>query len=221
MKTRPESKNRPIDPRALLRAALAERCARNPNYSLRAFARSSGISHTVLSLVLSGKRRLSRKGALKLADYLDLDPSGRAALTRACAGKGPAGEDRRELTLDAFEAISDWYHYAILSALELPGARFEARWLGARLGIPILKAKLAMERLERLGLVERGEDGSWRQSGSANCARYPAHLPQKAQRNTQASLRLWALPGFEKPISADRARARAAQAPGTGRRAEG
>jgi transcriptional regulator with XRE-family HTH domain len=130
VKTQAESD---LDPRELLRAELAERCRRNPRYSLRAFARASGVSHTVLSLVLAGKRPLSRKAAERLADYLNLDPDRRRALLRPSrerAGLPTApGCEYRQLSLDAFDLISDWHHLAILSALELPDARFEARSL--------------------------------------------------------------------------------------------
>ena len=151
-------------PRSIIREALAERCRRNPRYSMRAFARASGVSHTVLSLVLSGKRPLSKKAAAKMATFLELAPDRRAALT----SRGPieaCADDRQSITLDTFELIAGWEHYAILSALELPDARFEPRWLARRLDIGELESKLAMERLQRTGLVERTADGRWRQSG--------------------------------------------------------
>jgi uncharacterized protein (TIGR02147 family) len=61
--------------------------------------------------------------------------------------------------------ISDWFHYAILSLLELPDSKFESRWISKRLGISILDAKLAIDRLQRLGLVEKNEAGRWQQAG--------------------------------------------------------
>lgn len=151
------------EPVALLRAAIDERAKKNPNYSLRAFARASGISHTVLSLVLSGKRPLSKKAALKLADHLNLDPKQRRKVLKPYESVTP--KDYSTLSLDTFSVISDWYHYPILSLLELPNAKFEARWIAKRLGISILDAKLAMERLQRLDLVEE-IDGRMRQKGA-------------------------------------------------------
>jgi uncharacterized protein (TIGR02147 family) len=152
-----------MDPQQLLKATLAERLAKNPQYSIRAFARATGISHTVLSLVLSGKRRLSKQAITKLADHLGLDPNHRQALVQSRKGHLP--ENFETLPLDTFEVISDWYHYAILSLLELPEARLEARWIAKQLGIPVLNAKLAIERLQRLSLVEEISPGQWRQSG--------------------------------------------------------
>jgi uncharacterized protein (TIGR02147 family) len=154
-----------MDPTELLRKTLAERCTKNPQYSVRAFARATGISHTVLSLVLSGKRPLSKKAALKLADHLELDPKQRQSLL--AAKKKVQADDYQTLSLDTFEVIADWYHYAILSLLELPNAVFEAKWIAQQLGISPFNAKAAMGRLQRLNLVEPGEDGRWQQSGKS------------------------------------------------------
>lgn len=147
----------------LLRFTLSERCAKNPQYSIRAFAKSSGISHTVLSLVLSGKRKLSKAATQKLADYLELNPRERINLTKST--KTYSDADFQDLSLDTFEIISDWYHYAILSLLQLPDAKFEAKWIASKLGIKVLSAKLAIERLQKVGLVEETSPGVWKQSG--------------------------------------------------------
>jgi uncharacterized protein (TIGR02147 family) len=153
-----------LDPLQLLRNTLDERCRHNPQYSVRAFARASGISHTVLSLVLAGKRSFSKKATERLADHLNLDPNQRLALlTRHRKG----AEDFATLSMDTFELISDWYHYAILSALELPNAQLEVRWLSKQIGLKPLLTKLAIERLIRLKLVEQTKDGTWKQSSAA------------------------------------------------------
>lgn len=157
----PQMKKKLSNPKELLQNALKEKCEKNPLYSLRAFAKATGISHTVLSLVLSGKRKLSKKATLKLADYLGLNPQERQLIMKS--HRSPKAEDFQTLSLDSFEVISDWYHYAILSLLETPDAQFEARWMAKQLGIQPLNAKLAMERLQRLGLVTQDADGKWKQ----------------------------------------------------------
>lgn len=147
----------------LLRQTLSARCAKNPQYSIRAFAKASGISHTVLSLVLSGKRKLSKKATQKLADYLELSSEERVNLLKL--EKVPGAYDFQVMSLDTFEVISDWYHYAILSLLELPNVVFEAKWIAKQLGIKVLSAKLAIDRLKKLQLVEVDAKGNWKQSG--------------------------------------------------------
>lgn len=159
------SKNKKtVSAEELLRQTLAQRCAKNPQYSIRAFAKSSGISHTVLSLVLSGKRKLSKKATQILADYLELSSQERMNLLKAEKVIGTT--DFQDLSLDTFEVISDWYHYAILSLLELPNAVFEAKWIAKQLGIKVLSAKIAIDRLKKLKLVELDSAGLWKQSGN-------------------------------------------------------
>jgi uncharacterized protein (TIGR02147 family) len=154
-----------LDPKTLIRETLAERCARNPRYSLRAFAKATGISHTVLSLVLSGKRKLSKRAAAKLADHLELDPESREKLLKPSRQETSVDERYRQLSADVFKIISDWQHYAILSALSLPAAKFEPRWIARATGITTIEASLAMERLRKVGLVEKARNGRWRQAG--------------------------------------------------------
>ena len=166
METQPlrsHSKKR-LDPKLVLEKALEERCRKNASYSLRSFSRSSGISHTVLSLILSGKRKMSKKAALKLASFLQMDPAECDALMHSYSEH--PGQEFTTLSIESFEVISDWYHYAILSALELPEAKLESRWMAKRLRIQPLEAALAIKRLKVLNLVKFDEKiKRWVQSG--------------------------------------------------------
>jgi transcriptional regulator with XRE-family HTH domain len=181
---------------ALLRGELERRLARNPRYSLRAFAGALGISPANLSLVISGKRPVSRKTIDKVAAALGLSPDQRARLLiGGLAGGGALSgpgvpEPRDELSLDTFNLISDWYHLAILSVLELPGSSADAHWLAGRLGISVPEAKLAVDRLKRLGLIAERK-GRWVQTGrplrmenrvsTAATRRYHRQLLERAQ----------------------------------------
>lgn len=139
--------------RAALEQELARRVNRNPRYSMRSFARTLGLSHTMVSLVLSGKRPVSRKMKARMAE-LGLAPNPRP--------HGPDDDGMDALTDDTFALLADWYHLAVLSLLEIPGARFEARWIAKRLGISIVEARLAISRLKRLRLVA-SRNGRYRQ----------------------------------------------------------
>jgi uncharacterized protein (TIGR02147 family) len=150
------------DPRLFLSSELGRRIQKNPRYSLRRFAQALGISHTVLSLVLSGKRPLSKKAAVKISDFFGFDPEKRdsfVANRKAKPSQRMLQADRyTQLSLDTFAVIADWYHFAILSLLEIPGAKLEARWISTRLGISEIEAKLAIERIERLDLLGKPID---------------------------------------------------------------
>jgi uncharacterized protein (TIGR02147 family) len=142
-----------------LEQELSKRVSRNRSYSQRSFARSLGISHTLLSLVLSQKRGLSPKTLKKIGERLgwadDELTQVRTDIPR---------EDFDPIALDTFALISDWYHYAILSLLELRESRLEPAGISKRLGTTPAEAKLAIARLKRLNLISL-KDGRWKQSG--------------------------------------------------------
>jgi uncharacterized protein (TIGR02147 family) len=160
-----------LEPRSLLQSELADRCENNPSYSLRAFAKAIGMDHSVLSRVLSGKRPLSKKAALKVAEILGLDPLQKKALLDNRTFKNREKNEEsiklpqyQQITLDVFSLLSDWYHYGILSLLDIPKTKFEARWIAKKLGISQIQAKMAMDRLKRLNLIHK-QNGKWLQSG--------------------------------------------------------
>jgi uncharacterized protein (TIGR02147 family) len=146
-----------------LEREFSRRCGNNPRYSLRAFARFLGVSHTVLSLVMNGKRNLSKKALEKISDKLSLSPIEASELFKTKFNIRPVESQFDQLSLDTFSLISDWEHYAILSLLEIPQARFNHFWMAKRLGITPLRTKMAMDRLLRLGLVKRFRNGKYKQ----------------------------------------------------------
>lgn len=160
------------DFKQILKEELAARCRQNPRYSLRAFARDLELSPSRLSEILSGKQGLSRAAAERVATALGYSATERE---RFCdlieAQHARSRKDREEakvrlkkhdvpspeyqLQLEAFKAIADWYHFAILELLNLDGVKHEPRWIARRLCITEFEVQLALDRLQRLGLIAR------------------------------------------------------------------
>ncbi len=155
-----------LEPQWLLQQELARRCKKNARYSLRALANSLGLSHTVLSLALSGKRKLSKNACLKIADALTLSPEETKKMMNS---RKPQKLESLPLVspeildVDTFAVISDWYHFAILSLLELPNSKLDSRWIAKSLGISSVEARLAIERLKRLKMISE-KNGKWKQT---------------------------------------------------------
>lgn len=150
----------------ILRTEFTSRCQKNPRYSLRAFSRALGISHTVLSLVFSGKRPLSRKVSWTIVEKLNLDPATADIFTQGFSKPAPERkkfENYQAIELETFNVISDWVHFAILSLLETKKFTGDAKWLAKRLGINELHAKMCFQRLVDLAFVSEVE-GVWRQT---------------------------------------------------------
>ncbi|HUP56547.1 MAG TPA: TIGR02147 family protein [Bdellovibrionota bacterium] len=140
-----------------LRSEFAGRCERNPNYSLRAFARSLNLHSSTLSSILNEKRKVSPRIAKRLLDALGADPLLKQRILTAEIGLDQ-DEDTDSYVLikaDQYKLLADWEHFAILSALELKNAIGTSAWLATRLGIPLGKVLDCLDRLGKLGFVRR------------------------------------------------------------------
>ncbi len=148
--------------RFLLQAELARRCAENPQYSLRAFARRLNVSHATLSQMIRGERPITARTIQRLGAALGLD----AAAIDACCTAEPASasvprHDVAELARDAAEVVSDWYHFAILELTHVESFRPDVRWIARVLGITTDEVNAALSRLLRLGLLEMRSAAEW------------------------------------------------------------
>lgn len=145
---------------------FSQRKVRNPSYSLRAYARDLGVSMGLLSEVLGGKRTLTYRTGCKILPRLGLAPRREKQFVTSLAPQPkilPSTERAlraqiERLNADQFHLISDWYHFAILSLVKIPGCRADCHWISRRLGITPDEAELAVARLRRLRLV-REENG--------------------------------------------------------------
>lgn len=151
--------NERTDIRKYLRAALAERCLRNPAYSLRAFARHVGLSPSHLSRVLNGRKSLSREAALKIALELDLSEEQITQFVRLLDNpKNKLNEDQKDrqlLNLETFHILADWYHLPLYELIRAKGFRSDIRWISQKLKISPNAVKASLDKLEAVGLIKK------------------------------------------------------------------
>lgn len=162
-------------PSTLLKEELFERQLRNPNYSLRSYARALGVSAGFLSPLLTGKKRVSPERATEILARLKW-PERKEKIFRKAVQWSRAGDaerplieeslvellrsgEKEELDVERFRVISRWYHGAILSLSEIEDFQPDPHWIAQRLAITEMEADLALERLLRLGLLEREATG--------------------------------------------------------------
>jgi uncharacterized protein (TIGR02147 family) len=151
---------------------------RKPGFSLRAFSQKVGLSPPEVSLILRGKRKATLKMVSKVSRRLLLSPIEIESLTRAF--EKPTSETSSEksseknalrprlaveLNMDHFKVISDWYHFALLSLAETKDFSSDPAWLARRLNLRVPQVKEALGRLERLGMLERTEEGRLQPTG--------------------------------------------------------
>src|SRR5580704_14910015 len=106
----------PVSFRHFLQGELVRRCARNRQYSLRAFAKFLGIDHSTLSQLLRGKRRLTERSVRRCGMRLGLDEESVLEFIRGESREAKPedvalGEVRR-LASDTAILVADWEHYA-------------------------------------------------------------------------------------------------------------
>lgn len=164
-----------IDYRQFIRSAISEKSARNPAYSMRAFAKKVGLSASHLSRVLSGEKDLSLEAAFKVAvemgliddqieQFLDrvayqtADDSTKEILRKRIQKK-KASLPRRTLALEVFKVISDWHNLPIFELIKAKPFQTSESWLARKLGLSILEIKAALDRLEFVGLVRKETKG--------------------------------------------------------------
>jgi uncharacterized protein (TIGR02147 family) len=167
------------DYRTFLKRTLSERVFKNPSYSMRSLARQLDMAPSMLSSVLNDKRNLSVPNAYNIASRLELTESESEYLALLVQLESADTLERKvaiqsklralnpdhgvhDLSIDRFKMISTWYHLPILEMSEMTGVRLTAQLVADKLKISKTDAELALDRLARLELLERIEDGTYR-----------------------------------------------------------
>jgi len=152
----------------LLKNEFQLRRNRNPQYSLRAFAKSLKIHSSTLSVILSGKRKISPKQADKILRELNVDQIQKKQIllsiinTPLASTSIPANYET--LQDESFSMISSCEHFTLLSCLDLDANGQTAEQLSEKLKIPLRETSECLERLARLQLVNRHEN-IWQATG--------------------------------------------------------
>jgi uncharacterized protein (TIGR02147 family) len=139
--------------RILLLEEFIKAQARNPHYSMRAYARKLGVGQSAVSEILSGKRPITKKAAVKILDGLGKNPDEASQILAEAEGEAP--QKFRSLDMDSFHLISEWYYYGILSLTETKDFKGSEPEISQRLGISASLTQEAVERLIRLDMLER------------------------------------------------------------------
>jgi uncharacterized protein (TIGR02147 family) len=167
--------------RTYLRSVLVGRIKSNPNYSLRAFAKSLGCSPALLSRSLNGKKNLSNRISAQFAAKLGLVERERdyfCTLVRLNQAKSSleieylrehlgsfnGQSESRHFDNEMFSIISDWHHIALLEMTDLD-TKVDLIWAAKKLGITVAEAKDALDRLVRVGLLKSSGKG-WKKTHS-------------------------------------------------------
>jgi uncharacterized protein (TIGR02147 family) len=190
-----------LDYRQILRREFEKRKTKNPKYSLRAYARYLGVVPSRLSEIFSGKRGLSPEVAASLVDKLDFSSfekglfidlveseHSRSKIDRQLAAERVQQKTKTysEISIDEFEFIAHWYHFALIEYFLMEKASPAPEAICRYFGLDQETVNAALERLQRLKLIERHEDGHY-----VSCQRLyatAAEIPSEAIKSHHAEM---------------------------------
>ncbi len=156
-----------LDPQQLLRRWLSvefsQRMEKNPNYSLRAYARSLHISAAALSEILSGKRSMSERRSHQLLNHLPDAKEKIVMLQESFTRSTRIKQLKKYGTVYSEEMLpksqnkfmADWRYFALMSLLRTGEfkERLDESKLALRLNIPINEVKQVLIELQTEELI--------------------------------------------------------------------
>jgi uncharacterized protein (TIGR02147 family) len=162
---------------------------KNPRFSLRSWSQQLGFKNpSYISNILKGHRRLQLDLAGKISKSLKLSSREKKYFellilcnnTKSAIEKSMYLEMLNELrpemfteelfvSVDAFRYISDWYHVALIELIATKNFRQDINWITKRLGKGLTAEVVskALERLVRLNLIEKKENGYFKKTEEA------------------------------------------------------
>jgi plasmid maintenance system antidote protein VapI len=128
--------------RTRLEQEYHRRLARNPRYSLRAFARSLSVHHTTIARLLKGTRSPSPEMLIDAGRRLGMSP-----------GELTAAQQQENAS-------------RILAAAQSPGFRADSRWIAMKTGVELDDVNRALHRLIHDRRLVMRSTSSWTVSPS-------------------------------------------------------
>lgn len=139
---------------------------KNPQYSLRAFARKLGLFPSAVSEIMNGKRRITRHMGTQILMRLGRDLEQTQEMCGDLKGKYRNEEGNfEELPTDVLTHFLDWHHSAILSLADTKDFKGDVDWIAERINGQKRAIAAALDRLERLQLLARDEKGELKPTG--------------------------------------------------------
>lgn len=156
-----------------LKMHLRELQDKNPSYSLRAFAKKINISPGGLSQILNQQKKISLDRALNISRLLNLSERETSYFSRLVQADSIANQNSRikwldelnldfsefsttrNLEIDQFRLISDWYGLAILQWITHFPKRTSVSEIAEAFKIKVSDVSRSLERLCHLEIIEK------------------------------------------------------------------
>lgn len=162
--------------REILQKELTKRIQRNPRYSLRTFAKHLEVSPSALSLMMSGKRSITKRSVQSLGIRLGLSAKKiEILLISSGVEVNPKPNKFYSVQTNQMEVLSHWYTLSILELMKLKEFRPDEKYIANQFGISIFEAREAIRALQKAEILTVHEDGSWEDRSKG----YTSSIPEK------------------------------------------
>lgn len=167
----------------LLNIEFDRRAAKNPQYSLRAFARDLGVQAATMSHIMKRKRVPGQAFREKVYEGLHLSVEQKKLLET----------DNENIfrfstvEMDVFVSLSNWYYDAIIELIRTKGFKSQEEYVANRLGLSLAEAETAIGRLFQMELLKRMPNKKWA-ANNENTLTYGGDQTNFALQNLQRQL---------------------------------
>ncbi len=169
----------------ILKKGFDQKKKRNPAYSLRSYSRDLGLDPSNLSKILGYQKEMGARLRLKLGKKLGFEKAEIESWLKPAIHSRTINQDYSEHSLQVFQVVSEWQHYAILEYFKLKGCQQEPKAIAEALGLSLKNIKESLQRLTDSGLLLKTEDGyepaEESSSSILNVATSKAHREQQKQ----------------------------------------
>lgn len=165
----------------------------NPKeWSLRKTAEKVGISPAYMSLIFSGKKRITAELAEKFLSKMNAASLEKAKIRECFRRESDADLDAVESNSDHLNEtylvpatadwlLGKWYRLTILDLLTTDNFSSDLTWISQKLGISTEEVSRSLQYFEREGLAAQDSSGHW--SKTYTHIRFPADTSREAIRN--------------------------------------
>lgn len=173
------------DFRQFLKECYAYQKKRDPKFSHRYFCKKAGYaSSSTFADILKGRRNLSAPATLRLARALNLSKTDEEYLVHLVQFNQAESLEVKNhhyarmlamsrvsiaaLSPEKYAYFSKWYHAALRELIYFTPFKGDYKALGRKLNppIPANQVKQSIALMERLGLIQKGNDGCYRQTSA-------------------------------------------------------
>ncbi len=127
---------------------------RNSAYSMRSFSKKIGVSSGALSEIFNKKRKLSHESAKRILSNINYSDDEINQFLSNTKKTKKIDRTFHDLSLDQYQVLSSWHYLALLNLIELPNGNHDPKVLAERLNLPAKKIQDALDRLQRLEMLE-------------------------------------------------------------------